>query len=338
MREGQNPARLGLAAYEPHKLGVAILSYIPSQEGYFSQSLEILKYQLASLRQNTLEGYDLTVFDNGSCPDVQSELKNLHAQGWIDWLVLSKYNLGKTGALNWLLAALPNQWVCYSDSDVLFRPGWFEKSSQILETFPRVGIVTAQPAFFDVLRQKGQAHLALLNRPGIGCLEYKPDARIVDEFCRSVGAPAKLTVEYHQKQLAMVKDRDSGTEAVIGATHMQFLARLETIRQVLPLPATKALAPEEDSQLDLRLDQAGYLHLSTPVPYVLHMGNVIDDRLRQTISELKPGLGDAEKPPKAGEAKLPPAYRGLTWLAGFRRPRGWMLRLYIVLFHVLAKR
>ncbi len=289
MREGQNPTRLGLAAYAPHKLGVAILNYIPSQEGYFSQSLQIFKYQLASLRQNTSEGYDLTVFDNGSCLEVQAELKALHAQGWIDWLVLSSHNLGKTGAWNWMLAALPNQWVCYSDSDVLFRTGWFEKSLQILESFPRVGIVTAQPAFYDVLHQKGQAHLALINDPKIAWSEYKPEAWIVDEFCRSVGAPAQLTSEYHQKQLATVKDQASGIVAVMGGTHMQFLARLETIRQVLPLRATQALAPIETGQLDFRIDEAGFLHLSTLAPYVLHMGNVIDDQLRQELSELKQG-------------------------------------------------
>jgi len=44
MRHGQNPAKMGIKAYQPKRLGVALLSYIPNQEGFFNQSLEVFKY------------------------------------------------------------------------------------------------------------------------------------------------------------------------------------------------------------------------------------------------------------------------------------------------------
>jgi hypothetical protein len=78
MRTGQNPAKKGLPAYRPRRVGVALLSWIPSQDGYFSESLEILKYQIASIH-HSIKDFGLAVFDNGSCRTVQEELEKLHA-------------------------------------------------------------------------------------------------------------------------------------------------------------------------------------------------------------------------------------------------------------------
>ena len=102
-RIGQNPAKIGMQAYQPQKLGLATITYIPSMEGYFRDSLAILKLTLESLHQNTSEPFDLLVFDNGSCAEVQNELTQLHHEGAIRWLILSNDNLGKTGAQNSIL-------------------------------------------------------------------------------------------------------------------------------------------------------------------------------------------------------------------------------------------
>jgi len=67
MRLGQNPSKDKLPAYQPARLGIALLSYIPSMAGYFEHSLEIIRYQIASIRHSTGMDFDLLVFDNGSC-------------------------------------------------------------------------------------------------------------------------------------------------------------------------------------------------------------------------------------------------------------------------------
>ena len=142
MRQGQNPAKMGLPAYQPKRLGLALLSYIPSQNAYFAQSLEILKYQIASVHHSTSD-FNLVVFDNGSMPEVQNELRGLQENGLIDFLCLSRFNLGKTGALNWILGALPNEMIGFADGDVLFRHGWWEQTERIFSMFPGAGLVTA---------------------------------------------------------------------------------------------------------------------------------------------------------------------------------------------------
>ena len=93
MRKGQNPAKMGAQAYQPSQLGILLLVYIPMKSGYFVDSLKILKYQLASIHKNTPEGFNLLVFDNGSCREVKDDLYKLQTYGWIDWLTLSRQNL-----------------------------------------------------------------------------------------------------------------------------------------------------------------------------------------------------------------------------------------------------
>jgi glycosyltransferase involved in cell wall biosynthesis len=286
MRIGQNPAKTGLTAYRPHRLGVAVLTYIPSQSGYFTETLEILRYTLASLHKNTAEEFDLLVFDNGSCQKVRQELNDLQAQGWIDWLILSSHNLGKTGALNWIFSAMPNELVCYTDSDVYFRPGWFEHSLEILEAFPKVGFVAAQPCFFDLFKGGGKACKALLKTPSFEILERDAAQDAFDEFVRGVNAEPASAQKTILKRWQVAHRRSDGREAVIGATHMQFLARREVFGCILPLPARYALSREDDYFINAGIDEAGYLQLSTLRPFVYHMGNTLDAFIRPEVERL----------------------------------------------------
>ncbi len=283
MRQGQNPAKMGLPAYQPKKLGLALLSYIPSQNGYFTQALKILKYQIASIHYSTA-GFDLLVFDNGSSPEVQEELRNLHANGLIHFLLLSKFNLGKTGALNWILAALPNELIGFADGDVLFRPGWWEETERILSVFPRTGLVTAQPCLFDILRGTGQAHVSLKDDPRYCYFESHLATETVEEYARGTGLDAGQIEELKKKPVSFVEDLSSGLRAVIGASHMQFVLRRETARRLLPLPASHALNRDEDAHLNQSVDQMNLLHLSTPTPFVYHMGNHLDE---YTLAEIR---------------------------------------------------
>jgi glycosyltransferase involved in cell wall biosynthesis len=285
MRQGQNPTKMGLPAYNPKRLGISVLSYIPSQEGYFVQSLEILKVQIASIHRATRE-FDLLVFDNGSCLEVQQELQRLQIEGLIHFLILSRFNLGKTGALNWILASLQNELIAFADGDVLFRPGWFEKSLEILEAFPSAGLVSAQPCFFDALRGKGQAHLALQKDGRYKLTNETLDPSAMEEYGHGVGLSLKEIEDLKKTFNQVIEENNSGVRAVIGASHMQFIIPREVARRVIPLPASFALSPKEDTRLNTNIDRAGYLHLSTLKPYVHHIGNRLDQAITEEIQQM----------------------------------------------------
>jgi len=277
MRKGQNPAKMGLQAYKPSQLGIILLVYIPQEEGYFTNSLDIFKYQLASIYRNTAQEFDLYVFDNGSCRAVRSALQTLLMDGWIDWLTLSGHNIGKTGAMNWAFRAMPNELICYSDGDVYFRPGWYEQSLNILNTFPSCGMVTAQPCYFDSLAGKGQAHLALHEMPQIETSTRLADHTATEEYVRSIGDNPELRTRYEKHEWQIVRNSVMDTEAILGATHFQFLAQKTVLEQITPLPAIYGLNREDDYQIIARIDHLGLLQLSTITPYVYHMGNQIDE-------------------------------------------------------------
>ena len=335
MRKGQNPARNGLPAYSPHRLGVASLVYIPHMDGYFAEAFDILKVELASLHAGTGEAFDLLVFDNGSCPEVQVSLQKLQAEGWMDWLILSRHNMGKTGALNWILGAMPNEMVGYCDSDIFFRPGWFEESKKILDAFPQAGIITAQPNFFDVFHGEGTAHLGL-DQEDYEQSEYYPAVEVVDEYCKGIGASVELTEKYRKQPLVRYRRRINGVEAVLGANHMQFIGRREVLRQALPLEATRGLSPEEDRQFDMGLNRKGFVHLATPSSYVVHMGNTLDESIRLEISRLDMQSTCGRTRPDEQTAKSF-SRRLLGWLAHSRILSRLLKRLYNGLFQIYTE-
>jgi glycosyltransferase involved in cell wall biosynthesis len=334
---------MGLQAYRPKQLGVALLSYIPSREGYFTQSLDILNYQIASLHASTQE-FDLLVFDNGSCPEIQDELRRLQAGGLIHFLFLSPYNLGKTGALNWIFAAMPNELICYADSDVFFKPGWFEQSRDILNAFSNVGFVTAQPCLFDALDEGGRAHLTLESRPGIELYQMEVPAATLEEYVRGVDDGSVKVRDHLLKRWQMIRCSERGQEAIIGASHMQFVARREAICNVFPLPARYGLSREDDRLFNVRIDRAGLLQLSTREFYVFHMGNRLDE---YTLAECR-RLGLAEilnQPLKTqGNPSIrslhpvkPRAFRLISRLSRWSAFRNLTRRIYNFLFEFFAQ-
>jgi hypothetical protein len=284
MRKGQNPAKMGFHAYQPEQLGILLVVYIPMQSEYFVDSLKILKFQVASIHKNTPEEYNLHVFDNGSCNEVKDELHKLHIDGWIDWLTLSQQNLGKAGVINWALRGMPNEIICYSDSDVYFRPGWYETSLKILKTFPETGMVTSQPCFFDSLRGKGRAHLALRDQQDIEFSTRIPAVSIAEEYVRSIGNRPDIMAKYAQHTWEIVCNKATGVEAVIGSSPFQFLGYKTILKKILPLPNTHGLNKDDDTQITVRMDKLGFLQLSTLKPYVYHMGNQLDET---TLAEIQ---------------------------------------------------
>ena len=335
MRTGKNPSKTGIPAYTPHELGIALLVYIPFLEGYFRHSLEILKFQIASLYKNTEKQFNLLVFDNGSCSEVINALGDLYDQHYIEWLVLSRHNLGKVGAWNWIFGSMPNDLICYADSDVLFRRGWLESSLGILKAFPKAGMVSAQPTFHDVLDGKGVAHLSLNEEQGFRFGEYKPKNKIVEEYCLGIGADGELAASFHNMTLDYVTALRNNTSAVIGATHMQFIIPREVARRLTHLPVSKGLHRAETTSLDRKIDELGYLHLSTQENYVMHMGNTLNEYLLAEVQELDGRLGSASTPENVVLSKKSTLFRLILRLAKFPRINHFFLKVYDFLYRVL---
>jgi glycosyltransferase involved in cell wall biosynthesis len=277
MRIGQNPAKAAKTVEQPERITVAVLNYIPFLSGYYAEGLDVLKACLSTARAGAGLPFDLMVFDNGSCPEVQNELVKMHQDGEIQFLILSDKNLGKGGAWNVIFTGAPGELIVYADSDVQFFPGWLARSVEILETFPKVGMVTARP-----FRQRVEINSFTeewgRNTPGVIVNEGNfLDWETFSSFVFSLGNSEEQAREWYETSHD-IRLTCSGVTAQIGASHWQFLTHKATMQEFLPFAMDRPMG--QVRQLDERMNAAGYLRLMLPEPFAQNMSNTLPAELR----------------------------------------------------------
>jgi glycosyltransferase involved in cell wall biosynthesis len=283
MRAGQNPAKfLERQVSKPERITVAILTHIPYLHGYYAESLDVLKLSLRSLRENTSLPYNLMVFDNASGEETRTFLYASYQTREIDYLILSKENIGKGKAWDIIFGAAPGEIIAYADSDVYFNQGWLQEAMQILETFPRVGMVTCRP-----MRTYTEGHTATIE-----WAQADPEARVDHGSYADWETIREHDVNLGQEEDA-VRQRYEGTSDVLiqyrgiqayaGAAHWQFLAYKRVLNQFIPLGIERPLG--DDRKLDDALNQSKYLRLMTTEPLVRHLGNTLSNDLHGRTKE-----------------------------------------------------
>jgi glycosyltransferase involved in cell wall biosynthesis len=285
MRVGQNPAKAINEVAKPQRITVAVLNYIPFISGYYADVLNVLDACLNSIWTNTDLPYDLMVFDNGSCAEVKDHLTQLSKEGRIQYLILSEKNLGKGGAWNVILEAAPGEIIAYTDNDCYFYPGWLSKSMQLLETFPNVGMVTSRPFW-----GRPEHNTATVN-----WAENEPEAKFYSgkfidletycSFTMSLGADEETSKGWYKNNVDYRIDY-RGLTAQVGASHYQFLGYKNVLQKFLPFNMERPMG--QVRQLDIRMNEAGYLRLMTTEPLMQNMSNQVPAELQKNKKNLKP--------------------------------------------------
>ena len=272
MRIGQNPAKFVKDVARPERITVAVLNYIPFLSGFYADTLDVLKVCLEQVRETADLPFDLLVFDNGSCEEARQYLLDEHQAGRIQFLILSEKNLGKGGAWNMILAGSPGEIIAYADSDVYFYPGWLSRSVQILETFPRAGMVTARPFrtredFYSCTVEWGSQTEGVVLEHG-ALIPFET----FREFDLTLGQ-SEEEIRAHYDQTEDVRLTYQGVQAFAGASHWQFVTYKSILQEFLPFNMDRPMG--QVRQLDQRMNEAGYLRLMVSDPLAQNMSNTL---------------------------------------------------------------
>jgi len=274
-RLGMNPARNRDSGLTPKRVTAAVLTHVPNGEGYFEHRFEVLRLCIESIIATAGDKVDVMVFDNASSPQVVDYLVGLKTSNRIQYLTLSSRNIGKMDALQMIFRSAPGEIVSYSDDDVLFLPGWLEAHLQILDTYPKAGMVTgfyirSQMAFsidstllfadrFDVITERGML------------IEPKWEQHYLDNMGRTWERYREET-----KNLEDLRLTYEGVQALSSAGHHQFIAYKEVILKALPGEWSGRLMGKM-REFDEAVDKLGYLRLNTPKPVTRLLGNILSE-------------------------------------------------------------
>jgi glycosyltransferase involved in cell wall biosynthesis len=261
----------------PQKITIATITHIPQVAGYWAESLDVLKIFFQSLFASTEQSFDLMVFDNASCEEVQNYLVSLKMDGTIQYLTLSQHNLKKLGALNYLLSTASGDYIAFADSDVYFLPGWLEASLKILDTFPEAAKVTALPLvggdktlLYAENVQRAQSDPSLVLKLG-----ELVEQQYIDAHRVSLGKTPEQYETYLKNRKDVLLTRN-GVSAYLTGADFQFTITRQSLQKALPLVVenpNEYYDPIYSPVLERRLEAAGLWHLSTPDYLVHHMGN-----------------------------------------------------------------
>lgn len=280
-RIGINPSRGQTLEFSPARTTVAVLVYAPHQGGYFEERFDVTRLTIESILANTKQPFDLLVFDNGSCHEMRTYLQSLHERGSIDYLILSKRNIGKLNALKRIVEMAPGEVIAYTDDDVFHLPGWLSKHLEIIDTFPNVGAVTG---FY--IRQR----VAISSE---STLAFAKEAK--HEKQRGLLIPRKWEEEYlvntgrtwerYREEVEGIEDvlvEYRGVEAWVSAHHFQMVCPKPVIQSVLSEMLPEGWSNQMMGQMiemDDLMDAKGYLRFCTHEQAVRLMGNAISDEV-----------------------------------------------------------
>lgn len=273
MRIGHNPNKdknLDVSFYE-HQVIVPV--HIPNFEGYFKDSLTILKYCLESLFKTSHERTFFTIVNNGSCKEVLDYLNDLFEKKSVHEIIHTE-SIGKMNAILKGLVGHDFPLTTITDADVIFLQNWQKATYAVFNGFPKAGVVTTtpnskllkyhtEPLFFSNLFSRSLSFSDVQN----------PNALI--KFSHSIGNTSLFKKIHLEKYLTITSK--CGVKAVVGAGHFVATYRGDLFDNLTSTSTEFSLGGKSEEEfLDRPLIKKALWRLSTLENYTLHMGNTLE--------------------------------------------------------------
>lgn len=274
MRQGSNPqkAQRKLSLTTHHRI-VAVV-YIPNEEGFYKDSFEVFKTCLDSLVETINSKAALTIVNNGSHKNVANLLQLYLEEKKIDTLISHNSNIGKIDAMIGAARGAREKYITLTDSDILFVKGWQEKVEEVFAVFPNVGSVSPIPVRIGVLSGTSSVLKYVLLRR-IKCMFIPIPENFVgyNRYLDSINWGFEDKDDY---KWPVVEKK--GLRAIIGSGHQVLTIDRDILFKTTPSNPSLTLVGNlsEHNYVDVPIDKAGKLRLSTYNNYAFHMGNKLE--------------------------------------------------------------
>jgi len=303
-RVGQNPFKWITLDQKPQKITIVTVVYIPELSGYWKNALAVLERCIDSLYENTSQLFDLMVLDNGSCKEVKTYLWDNYDKDKIQFLLFSKYNLGKIGAMDYLFSVAPGEIISFTDSDVYFCKNWLNATLKILDSFPMSGMVSAIPTIDKSLDFYESTHKGIKESKNL--VIKKGNNLIPENYIEahrlSLGKTTSAYMGKINNRLDTMITRND-INAYVCAQDFQFTTKKDVIRKILPLEVTNQneyYDPIYSPVFESKIDELGYWRLSTEKYLIHHIGNNLDSLdIELSLIQGKQGVEKSEETTKS---------------------------------------
>ncbi|MFV8271456.1 glycosyltransferase family A protein [Flavobacterium sp. GT2N3] len=279
MRLGSNPQKLERKITVTTHHRVVVVVYIPNEEGFYKDSFAVFKLCLDSLVSTMHSSAAITVVNNGSHQKVSDFLNLYLGEKKIDTLISHTTNIGKIDALIGAARGAREQYITLTDSDILFVKDWQEKVEEVFSIFPNVGSVSPIPIrnglYFgtsSVLKQ------ILLRKIKFMYIPIPENFTNYNKFLESInwGLETKDNNDWSVVE-------KNGIRAVIGSAHQVLTINRDILFKTIPSNPSLTLVGNlsEHNYIDIPIDKAGKLRLSTYNNYAFHMGNKLESWMKE---------------------------------------------------------
>lgn len=284
--------------------------YIPKDAGFFKEASDVLETMLASLFRTTGSETGITIVVNDASERCRRVIEKASFESDRIDVIWKAQNVGKVEAIFSAFRGYHEPLVTVTDCDVLFRPGWLEKTVEVFDRLPMVGAVSALPVPHLRRQHTTTTYLgaALRGQLADGPFALESDMRL---YMADLQSPRLIPDPLMSRQVAIAVN---GFAVLVGCTHMQCTYRREALKGAPTRECTAAMgADSERLWMDEPPDRTGWWKVSLPEAYVRHMGNVVPENVPM---EWTAGRAPVVRKPRQGqrswEAHLPFFVRNLA--------------------------
>jgi hypothetical protein len=282
MRKGINPQKDKVEEGMEEYHHVVVPVYIPNEEGYFKQGLDVLKLCLTSLFKTCHGRTYFTIVNNGSHDQVIQYLDSLLQSKQIHELIHT-HNIGKVNAVYKGIMGHNFPLITVTDADVLFVEGWQENSYLVFEEFPKAGFVTPTPSSrpikyftFDTIMKYWFSSKLKFTEP--------KNKQGLQRFVESIENPQFYNEAHLNNILTLI---GKSVNALVGGGHFVATYRGTVFNNAKERYSNFKLGGESDRNFfDLPVAEKGYWRLSTEDNYAYHMGNNAESWMQELLDSL----------------------------------------------------